>query len=57
MLSSHIRRESESAILTWLVSPDVQSNLISAVEKLQPGSGEWLLQSDNFKRWLDAASQ
>ncbi|GME33642.1 hypothetical protein GTA08_BOTSDO08131 [Neofusicoccum parvum] len=52
MLASHIQKESESAVLAWLRCPDVQSNLIAAVEKRQVGTGEWLLCSERFKEWL-----
>ncbi|KAL1637760.1 hypothetical protein SLS56_000315 [Neofusicoccum ribis] len=52
MLAAHIQKESESAVLAWLRCPDVQSNLIAAVEKRQAGTGEWLLCSERFKEWL-----
>lgn len=57
VLASHVQKESESAVLAWLRRPDVQPNLVAAVEKRQPGTGEWLLQLDKFREWVAGPEQ
>ncbi|KAF7976050.1 hypothetical protein HWV62_7962 [Athelia sp. TMB] len=43
----------ERDINTWMAAPDTSLNYKAAREKHQLGTGSWLLDSPDFKRWKD----
>lgn len=52
LLNKHIQNGEGKGALAWLRAPDVWRNLRSAIEKRQPGTGEWLISSPEFLTWI-----
>jgi hypothetical protein len=52
VLKKHIHNGAGKNALAWLKAPDVWRNLRGAIEKRQPGTGEWLISSTEFQTWL-----
>ncbi|KAK1545907.1 pfs domain-containing protein [Colletotrichum paranaense] len=50
-MRQYVESESHKAILAWLKPPDVWKNLRNALQKRQPGTGEWLLKASEFEHW------
>jgi Cdc6-like AAA superfamily ATPase len=48
-----LKAERHAAILDWLSTTDPVLNHLAACAEHQPGTGNWLLESASFKRWLD----
>jgi hypothetical protein len=46
----------QSKILRWLSPLDPAVNHLAACSRHEPGTGNWLLGSDDFRNWLDAKS-
>jgi predicted AAA+ superfamily ATPase len=38
-------------IRTWLSAPDSSTNYHKAIKLHQPGTGQWFLDSEEFKKW------
>lgn len=47
----------EERILTWLSPINVSQMYLDAKSRRSPGTGDWLLASDEFNRWKSSASQ
>ena len=43
-------------ICEWLRGPDPESNFYDALDKRQPGTGEWFLQSEVYSNWTAEGS-
>ncbi len=54
LLKAHIQNGAGQSALQWLGAPDAWRNLRNAIEKRQPGTGEWLLSSPEFQAWLSS---
>ena len=52
MLEKHIRDGAGQRAFRWLKAPDTWRDLRSAIEKRQPGTGEWFISSTEFQNWL-----
>ena len=49
-------REERNKILNWLAGADPSTNYNTARKKHEKGTGDWLLQSEQFQTWKDADS-
>lgn len=49
------RNQVDKAILEWLTPVEYHSRLNDLISKRQPGTGEWLLNSEGFKTWLNTS--
>lgn len=47
----------EERILTWLSPIKVSSMYLDAKSRRSPGTGDWLLASDEFLHWKSSARQ
>ena len=45
------------AILDWLTSTDYTSQQSDSIRRRQPGTGEWLLESNEFQEWVTQIKQ
>ncbi|KAK1704363.1 hypothetical protein BDP67DRAFT_215096 [Colletotrichum lupini] len=50
-MRQHVESESNKAIFGWLNPPDVWESLKNALQKRQPGTGEWLTKTPEFEYW------
>ncbi|KAF4782769.1 pfs domain-containing protein [Colletotrichum scovillei] len=50
-MRQHVESESNKAIFAWLNPPDVWESLKNALQKRQPGTGEWLTKTPEFEYW------
>jgi hypothetical protein len=53
-LNAHIRDGAGQSAFRWLNASDMWINLRNAIEKRQPGTGEWLTSSADFQAWLSS---
>ena len=44
-------------VLDWLTKLDYNSRQSDLISRRQPGTGEWLLQSDKYQTWLNGEAQ
>jgi ankyrin repeat domain-containing protein 50 len=51
--TNKIQAEQQTTLLDWLSTIDPTVNHRAACSEHQPGTGNWLLESDSFKNWLD----
>ena len=51
------RREEHQTIVGWLTSIDYASQQSDFTSRRQEGTGQWLLDSDEFQRWLSQKQQ
>ncbi|KXH44971.1 pfs domain-containing protein [Colletotrichum salicis] len=50
-MRQHLESESNKAIFAWLNSPNVWENLQNALQRRQPGTGEWLEKMREYEHW------
>ncbi len=53
----HQRHEEEEKVLHWLTPVDYGPQQSDHLMRRQPGTGQWLLDSDEYKTWLCASQQ
>jgi hypothetical protein len=51
------RREEQRAILDWVTSIDYAPQQSDTISRRQEGTGEWLLESNEFRTWLKQSKQ
>jgi Cdc6-like AAA superfamily ATPase len=51
------RREKHQAILDWLTPIDYAPQQSDSISRRQEGTGQWLLNSSEFQKWLNASKQ
>src|SRR6266536_6378666 len=51
------RRQEHQAILNWLTPIDYAPQQSDFISRRQEGTGEWLLNSDEFQAWLNTSKQ
>jgi hypothetical protein len=47
------KREKRHKVLDWISSADHRSQHHDIIVKRQSGTGVWLLESDEFQKWVD----
>src|SRR5205085_11562978 len=52
-----LRHEEHQAIVDWLISIDYASQHSDFIRRRQEGTGQWLLDSAEFQRWLSQKQQ
>jgi ankyrin repeat protein len=50
-------REEHQAILNWLTPLDYAAQQSDFISRRQEGTGQWLLNSDKFEKWVDQTNQ
>ncbi|EPS45890.1 hypothetical protein H072_122 [Dactylellina haptotyla CBS 200.50] len=53
---SHFTKDEDLKILNWLAPVDYESQQTDYIRRRQPGTGQWLLQSSEFKTWIEATT-
>lgn len=56
-LHKHHDNEERQTILNWLTSTDYGTQQSDFIARWQEGTGQWLLNSDKFKSWLNTSKQ
>jgi hypothetical protein len=56
-LSSHQHDQEHVTILKWLTPMDYASQQYDCINRRQPGTGQWLLDSAEFKTWVETDKQ
>ena len=51
------RDEKHTAILDWLTPVDYGTQQSDYIQRRQEGTGQWLLESDHFKKWLEGGER
>ncbi|XWX02355.1 hypothetical protein V2A60_010392 [Cordyceps javanica] len=51
------QNQADEAILDWITTTDHGAYQSDAIKLRQPGTGQWLLGSENFRRWLESSNQ
>lgn len=52
-----MENKDDEKILDWLTSINYGQQQSDHFKRLQPGTGEWLIDSKEFKYWLNTANQ
>ncbi|KAJ3532443.1 hypothetical protein NM208_g8432 [Fusarium decemcellulare] len=53
----HQRTQEQNEMLDWLTPVDYGSQQSDYIERRQPGTGNWLLRSTEFRTWLENSNQ
>ncbi|KAK6525843.1 hypothetical protein TWF281_010887 [Arthrobotrys megalospora] len=56
-MNSRLNRKDDLEILDWLTPTDYSNQQIDYLNQRQQGTGEWLLNSNEYQNWLDANKQ
>ena len=56
-IKSKLDRDEEIEILNWLTRVDYTPQQNDYIKRRQPGTGQWLLDSAEYKTWLDTGKQ
>lgn len=54
-IHTRLQRKEDVEILDWLTPVDYGAQQSDYIGRRQPGTGDWLLESDEFLTWLDTA--
>ncbi|KAJ3872896.1 hypothetical protein F5051DRAFT_141203 [Lentinula edodes] len=46
-----ISSDDSTVINKWLGAPDCSANYVAAADKKLPGTGEWVFELDEYKKW------
>ncbi|KAL6406233.1 hypothetical protein AUP68_10402 [Ilyonectria robusta] len=56
-MSSNLDKKDDRAILNWITSFDYGPQQSDFFKRRQPGTGEWLLHSEEYQTWLKASKK
>ncbi|KAK4679893.1 hypothetical protein QC764_208180 [Podospora pseudoanserina] len=56
-IKSKLGKEEDEEVLDWLTKIDYGPQQSDYLKRRQPGTGQWLLDSEKFKGWLSASNQ
>ncbi|VBB75925.1 Putative protein similar to ANR50 of Homo sapiens [Podospora comata] len=56
-IKSKLGKEEDKEVLDWLTKIDYGPQQSDYLKRRQPGTGQWLLDSEKFKGWLSASNQ
>lgn len=56
-IKSKFQKEEDKEVLDWLTTIDYGPQQSDYLNRRQPGTGQWLLDSEKFKGWLSASNQ